>query len=84
MFVLCFHLSRFYAKILFVLDQSFTLAALTAFTKLAINDGHKFSLHEQFDQELQLATKSEKFSEFKKLCFGLLGYTTAAVLYHMD
>ena len=38
--------------------QSVSLAALTALTKLAINDGHKSSLHEQFDQELQVAGKS--------------------------
>ena len=64
--------------------QSVSLAALTAFTKLAINDGHKSSLHEQFDQELQVAAKSAKFSEFKERRFGLLGYTAAAILYHMD
>ena len=29
--------------------QSVPLAVLTAFTKLAINDGHKSSLREQFD-----------------------------------
>ena len=64
--------------------QSVSLAALTALTKLAINDGHKSSLHEQFDQELQVAAKSAKFSEFKERRFGLLGYTAAAILYHMD
>ena len=31
-----------------------------------------------------MAAKSGKFSEFKERCFGLLGYTAAAVLYHMD
>ena len=61
-----------------------TLAALTSFTKLAINDGHKSLLYEQFDQELQVAAKSRKFSEFKERRFGLLGYTAAAILYHMD
>ena len=64
--------------------QSATLAALTAFTKLAINDRHKSSLHEQFDKELQVAAKSKKFSEFKERCFRLLGYTAASVLYHME
>ena len=61
-----------------------TLAALTAFTKLAINDGHKSSLYQEFDHVLQVTGKSKKFSGFKERRFAQMGYTAAAIIYHLD
>ena len=54
-------------------SRSVTLAALTAFTKLAINDGHKSSLYQEFDHVLQVTGKSKKFSGFKERRFAQMG-----------
>ena len=61
-----------------------TLAALTGFTKLAINGGHKSSLYQEFDHVLQVTGKSRKFSGFKEHRFAEMGYTAAAIIYHLD
>ena len=67
------NLSHSYAKNFLSISQSTTF-----------NDGHKSLLHERFDQELQVASNSGKFEDFKECHFGSQGYTTAAVLYYMD
>ena len=59
-------------------------AALNAFSKLTVNDGSKSSLHSEFDFELEKCGVSKKFSAFKERRFGLLGYTAAAQIYHMN
>ena len=64
--------------------RSVTLAALTAFTKLAINDGHKSSLYHEFDHARQVTGYSKKFSGFKERRFAQMGYTAAAIICHLD
>jgi hypothetical protein len=61
-----------------------TEAALLAFTKLCTNTGHKSSLYQEFDEILARKGKSKKFSVLKERRFCLLGYTAAAVLFHLD
>lgn len=61
-----------------------TEAALLAFTKLATNTGHKSSLHLEFAEILSKYKVSKKFSLLKERRFCLLGYTAAAVLFHLD
>ena len=62
--------------------RSVTLAAFTAFTKLAINSGHKSSRYQEFDHVLQVTGKSKKFSGFKERRFAQMDYTAAAIIYH--
>ena len=64
--------------------RSVTPAALTAFTKLAINHGHKSSLYQEFDHVLQVTGKSKKFSGFKEQRFAQMRYTAATIIYHLD
>ena len=59
-------------------------AAINAYSKLVTNDGHKSSLHEEFDAELSRSNKAKKFSIFKERRFALLGYTAAAAIHHFD
>ena len=64
------------------LSKGIAQAAINALSKLVTNDGHKSTLHEEFDAELSKSNKPKKFSIFKERRFALLGYTAAAEIHH--
>lgn len=68
----------------FLFGKSCTESALLAFTRIAINTGHQSSLYLEFEKIIADNGKSKKFSLFKERRFCLLGYTAAAVLYHLQ
>ena len=65
------------------LKKSIVLAALGALTKLSINDGHKSSMWELFEKQVAEAGKTKKHSLFRERRFAQMGYTAAAILYHI-
>lgn len=68
----------------FLKSKTCTEAALSALTKLCCNDGHKSSQFDLFDAILAEHKRTRKFSILKERRFGILGYTAAAVLYHLS
>ena len=66
------------------LSKGIAQAAINAFSKLVANDGHKSSLHEEVEEELQKANRPKRFSMFKERRFALLGYTAAAQIHHFQ
>ena len=64
-------------------NKCVAVAALQAFSKLAINDSHKSSHHEEFNHILSVANKSNKFSAFKERRLAQLGYTAASIIHHL-
>lgn len=68
----------------FVKNKTCTEAALTALIKLCCNDGHKSSQYDIFDAILAEKSRTRKFTIFKERRFCQLGYSAAAVLYHLD
>ena len=63
--------------------KSVVIAALEALTKLVCNDGHKSSMWEIFECEVASAGKTKKHSLFRERRFAQMGYTAAAILYHI-
>ena len=68
----------------FLINKSVTVAALEAFNKLVINDGHKSSQWEMFDKILQEKGKTKKHSQYLERRFAKLGYSAATVVYHLE
>ena len=66
------------------LSKGVVVAAINAFCKLVSNDGHKSSIHEEFDDLLSKRNKTKKFSLYKERRFALLGYSAAALIHHFD
>ena len=66
------------------MSKSVIIAVINVLCKLVTNDGHKSSIHDEFDDMLRNQNKSKKFSLYKERRFGLLGYSAAALLYHID
>ena len=64
------------------LSKGLIPAVITALCKLVSNDGHKSSIHEEFDDVLKRAGKPKKLALYKERRFGLLGYSAAALLHH--
>ena len=60
-----------------------TVAALQAFSKLAVNYGHKSSHHEEFSHILSVNNKSKKISAFKERRFAQMSYTAASIIHHL-
>jgi hypothetical protein len=68
----------------FLFGKTCAESALLAFTKIATNTGHQSSLYLEFEKILANNNKSKKFSLLKERRFCLLGYTAAAILYHLE
>lgn len=68
----------------FIGSKTCTEAALLAFTKLCCNDGHNTSQYQIFDAVLAENQRNRKFTVFKERRFGQMGYTAAAVIYHLN
>jgi hypothetical protein len=68
----------------FLLGKTCTEAALLAFTKIAMNTGHPSSLYLEFEKILVDRGRTKKFSLLKERRFCVLGYTAAAILYHLE
>ena len=66
------------------LSKGLIPAVIGALCKLVSNDGHKSSIYEEFDDVLSKAGKPKKLSLYKERCFGLLGYSAASLLHHME